>query len=57
MMLDAMLHSLANAEVMTGEWNAKGHEDALTRYADSLKSFLAAGLSAPVCREKEKEAR
>lgn len=47
MMLDAMLHSLANADVMTGEWSGREHEDALTRYAESLKNFLAAGLSAP----------
>lgn len=51
MMLDAMLHSLANADVVTGAWGGKAHEDALAEYADSLKNFLAAGLAAPIRRE------
>lgn len=51
MMLDAMLHSLANAEVITGQWGGKAHADALADYAESLKNFLAGGLAAPIRRE------
>lgn len=47
MMVDTMLQSLANAEAMTEEWRGNEHEDALMEHAESLKSFLAGGLSAP----------
>lgn len=47
MMLDAMLHSLANAEVMAGDRPPRGHDEALDAYAESLKCFLAGGLAAP----------
>jgi AcrR family transcriptional regulator len=47
MMLDAMLHSLANAGVLAGEPDASGQPDALGDYAESLKSFLTGGLAAP----------
>ena len=47
MMVDTMLQSLANADAMTKEWRSDDHEDALMEHAESLKSFLAGGLSAP----------
>lgn len=50
MMLDTMLQSLANADAMTEEWTGKGAAVAVHDYAESLKDFLAGGLSAPVGR-------
>jgi len=50
MMIDTMLQSLANADVLNEEWRGKDHEDALMEHAESLKSFLAGGLSAPAQR-------
>ena len=47
MMVDTMLQSLANADAMTEEWRSNDHEDALMEHTESLKSFLAGGLSAP----------
>lgn len=57
MMLDAMLHSLANADVMSGQWHGSAHESELDDYAASLKSFLAGGLSAPIRRQPDPENR
>lgn len=47
MMVDTMLQSLANADAMNEEWRGSDHEDALMEHTESLKSFLAGGLSAP----------
>ena len=47
MMVDTTLQSLANADVMAEEWRSSEHEDALIEHAESLKCFLAGGLSAP----------
>ena len=52
-MLDAMLQSLANAEIMNEEWIEKQPEEKLNNFVNSLKSFLAGGLSAPVANKKE----
>lgn len=48
MLLDTMFYSLGNAELMADEWEGGADADALTEYADSLKSFLAGGLAAPL---------
>ncbi len=48
MLLDTMFYSLGNADLMAGEWSGEAHQDALAEYAESLKSFLAGGLSAPM---------
>jgi AcrR family transcriptional regulator len=51
MMLDTMLQSLANAEVMSEEWTGNEHHDDLVDFSASLKDFLAGALSAPVRRD------
>ncbi len=48
MMIDTMLQSLANADFMNEQWNTDDHQDRLSEFADTLKSFLAGGLAAPV---------
>lgn len=53
MMLDVMLQSLANADVMAEAWDGNKHFNALTRYAETLKLFLAGGLSAPAIRTRK----
>jgi AcrR family transcriptional regulator len=45
--LDAMYHSLANADVMTKDWNANDHAAELDEHVATLKRFLCGGLSAP----------
>ena len=50
MMIDTMLQSLANAEVMSEAWTGNTHHDDLADFASSLKDFLAGALSAPVRR-------
>lgn len=50
MMIDTMLQSLANAEVMSEEWTGNTPHDDLADFASSLKDFLAGALSAPVRR-------
>lgn len=52
-MLDAMLQSLANADVMNVEWDEKQPREKLNSFVTSLKSFLAGGLAAPVAIKKE----
>jgi len=47
MMVDTMLQSLANADVMSDEWSGGDYERALNEYAKSLKCFLSGGLSSP----------
>jgi hypothetical protein len=46
--IDAMLQSLANADVMSGDWTKEHPGKGLTKFANSLKDFLAGGLSADV---------
>lgn len=46
MMIDTMLQSLSSAEFMTKEWDGDGHQDELTKYAATLKTFLTGGLAA-----------
>ena len=48
MAIDTMLQSLANAEVMSQDWTEKRPGKNLTKFANSLKDFLAGGLSAAV---------
>lgn len=48
MAIDAMLQSLASAEVMSVDWKEKHPGKSLTKFANSLKDFLAGGLSADV---------
>ena len=44
--LDAMYHSLANADVMTKAWKKNDHAAELDEHVVTLKRFLAGGLSA-----------
>lgn len=53
MMLDVMLQSLANADVMAEAWDSNKHFNALNRYAETLKLFLVGGLSAPAIRSRQ----
>ena len=48
MAIDAMLQSLASADVMSGDWTKEHPGKGLTKFANSLKDFLAGGLSADV---------
>lgn len=48
MAIDAMLQSLANADVMSNEWNEEDSGEGLLEFANSLKDFLAGGLSVGV---------
>jgi hypothetical protein len=46
MALDVMLQSLANADVMSSDWTEGHPGEGLVEFANSLKEFLAGGLSA-----------
>ena len=46
MAIDVMLQSLANADVMSSDWTEEHPGEGLTDFANSLKEFLAGGLSA-----------
>ena len=46
MVIDTMLQSLANADVMCEEWEGDNHKDELADHVKTLKNFLAGGLSA-----------
>lgn len=50
MMVDTMLQSLANSDLMSEEWADEHPADALAEYVRTLKNFLAGGLSAPLRR-------
>ena len=45
--MDAMYHSLANADVMTKAWKKSDHAAELDEHVATLKRFLCGGLSAP----------
>jgi len=48
MAIDTLLQSLANADVMSSDWTEEHPGEDLTRFANSLKDFLAGGLSADI---------
>jgi AcrR family transcriptional regulator len=48
MAIDSMLQSLANADVMSNDWTEEHPGKGLIEFANSLKDFLAGGLSADV---------
>jgi len=48
MAIDTFLQSLANADVMSSDWTEEHPGEGLTKFANSLKDFLAGGLSADI---------
>jgi len=56
-MVDTMLHSLASAEVMAEVWVDDHYTDPLVEHVETLKNFLAAGLSSPYRRSRVSSAK